>query len=302
MLLEREKILKNILIQWCLINPKIEKQYHEESSRIILKISDGDNQMLLKGIPDTVLEEVIISNVSAHKFLKEKGNIAPDILVTSTGFEYIHIEGYWFYLMEFIEGNNLEEIAEDEFELGRLVRTLHSFTDYSRISSLNPNKERFYDWFKDKEFKKEFDEILDTLPDFNEYDCCFIHSDIGPHNAMRRNTGEVVFIDLDDAGIGSRYLDLGWAFIMQFVDFNHSTKEMHYRFDLAKAFLAGYYGNDSILENEYDLLWYGAIFMHISYMQCFGPYAVDSLWNILKFGMEQKEKLWNYINSREVTN
>lgn len=40
--------------------------------------------------------------------------------------------------------------------------------------------------------------------------------------------------------------------------------------------------------------------MHISYMQCFGPYAVDSLWNILKFGMKQKEKLWNYINLLEV--
>jgi hypothetical protein len=58
-MLEKEIIQKNILNQWGLINPKIEKQFHEESSRIILKISDGGNQMLLKGIPDTVLEGVI---------------------------------------------------------------------------------------------------------------------------------------------------------------------------------------------------------------------------------------------------
>lgn len=211
MLLDKKIIIEDILKQWSLSDPIIEKEFNKESSRIILKISDGPNQMLLKGIPDTVFEEAIIGNVTAHKFLKEKGNLAPDILATSTGLDYIH-------------------------------------------------------------------------------------SDIGPHNSMRRNTGELVFIDLDDAGVGSRYLDLGWPFIMQFVDLNHSTKEMHYRFDLAKAFLSGYYENDRISENEYDLLWYGAIFMHISYMQCYGPYAVDSLWNILKFGIEQKDILWNYIH------
>ena len=101
-----------------------------------------------------------------------------------------------------------------------------------------------------------------------------------------------MLIDLDDAGIGSRYLDLGWSFIMQFVDFNHDTEEMRYRFDLALAFLKGYYGSEMPDRTEYDLLWQGAIYMHISYMQCYGPYAVDSLWSILKFGMAQKETLW----------
>ncbi len=104
-----------------------------------------------------------------------------------------------------------------------------------------------------------------------------------------------MLIDLDDSGIGSRHLDLGWAFIMQFVDFNQETGEMRYRFDLAEAFLHGYYGGAaeiSMSAEEYDLLWQGAVFMHISYMQCYGPEAVDSLWEILKFGMRQKQQLW----------
>ena len=37
--------------------------------------------------------------------------------------------------------------------------------------------------------------------------------------------------------------------------------------------------------------------MHISYMQSYGPYAVDSLWKILKFGMKQKEVLWEMIHA-----
>ncbi len=79
-----------------------------------------------------------------------------------------------------------------------------------------------------------------------------------------------MLIDLDDAGIGSRYLDLGWAFIMQFVEHTEQMR-LSYRFDLAQAFLEGYYGTARISRMEYDLLWQGAVYMHISYMQSYGP-------------------------------
>lgn len=123
---------------------------------------------------------------------------------------------------------------------------------------MTQSKERYYSWFRDREFVKEFDEILDALPDFEKLDQCFVHKDIGPHNAMLRNNGEVVFIDL------------------------------------ARSFLKGYYGEVGISPEEYEMLFQGAIQMHISYMQTYGPYAVDSLWSILRFGIEQKEKLYAY--------
>ena len=36
-----------------------------------------------------------------------------------------------------------------------------------------------------------------------------------------------------------------------------------------------------------------------SYMQTYGPYAVDSLWKILNFGMDQKEALWEMIKREQ---
>ena len=120
---------------------------------------------------------------------------------------------------------------------------------------------------------------------------CFI----GPHNTMLNPDGEVVFIDLDDTGIGSRYLDLGWPFIMQFVDYDHATGNMRYRFDLAKSFLHGYFGGSAIPREEYDLIFQGAIQMHISYMNSYGPEDVDPLWRILKYGIAQKELLWEML-------
>lgn len=109
---------------------------------------------------------------------------------------------------------------------------------------------------------------------------------------VRGNTTAHCF--LDDSGIGSRYLDLGWAFIMQFVEHTEQM-QLSYRFDLAKAFLRGYYGTAHISQKEYDLLWQGTVFMHISYMQSYGPDAVDSLWSILQFGLDQKAVLWEML-------
>ena len=42
---------------------------------------------------------------------------------------------------------------------------------------------------------------------------------------------------------------------------------------------------------EQELLFAGAIQMHVSYMQTYGPYAVDSLWAILRSGMERGQSL-----------
>lgn len=287
--------ISNVLKVWGFKDAIIEKQFHEESSRQIFSVTVNNKGMLLKGIPDDKPENVIKGNVLAHEYLGNQKKIAPEIIYTPDGYSYIHEEGYWFYLMEFIEDRSLEETIEEEFLLGKLARQLHSYTDYKYLSSLNDDKSILYEWFSDKEFKNEFDAVLDKLPNFNRLEQCFIHTDLGPHNAMMGSNGQVILIDLDDAGIGSKHLDLGWPFIMQFVNYNRETKEMKYRFDLAVAFLQGYYENEIISHDEYDLIWQGAIFMHISYMKTFGPYAVEPLWNILNYGMEQKDKLWDMI-------
>ncbi len=269
------------------------EQFHKETERLIYVLESGGQKVLLRGLPDHIAESVPAGNTRAQEYLGNQKGLAPALLRTTDGMRYVQKGGYWFYLTEFLEGSHLEETVEDEKKLGSLLRKVHSFSGYPYDSHLNEDKSRFYDWFSDKEFKEEFDQILDGIPDFACYDRCFIHTDVGPHNSIKMPDGRIMLIDLDDAGIGSRYLDLGWPFIMQFVEFDHDTEEMNYRFDLAAAFLDGYYGEGEIDRKEYDLLWQGAVYMHISYMQTYGPYAVDSLWKILNFGIGQKEALWN---------
>ena len=285
--------IQAVLKHWELRDPCIEKQLHEDSPRLILIVRADSGRFVLKGFPSTMPEKTIRGNVQAHLFLGNEKGLAPRIYPMKEGGYYLRDREYWFYLMEFIEGRQMEETPEDEYRLGRAARELHALQGYSQESPEDQSKKRFYEWFRDRPFVKEYDAILDSLPDFKKLDQCFIHSDLGPHNAMISQDGRVVFIDLDDSGMGSRYLDLGWPFIMQFVDFE--TEEMHYRFDLAESFVKGYYGEAGITREEYNLLFYGAEQMHISYMQSYGPYAVDSLWEILNYGIDQKEALWSRI-------
>lgn len=296
---DETNLVEKVLTHWDLDSPRIESRFHEESGRLIYKIASASKYYLLKGFADGTPEVTIAGNVNAHLFLGNEHGMAPQLYPSRNGEYYVKNDGYWFYLMDFIDGRQLEETPEDEYKLGQAARKMHSLQGYCEKSPMTQSKERYYTWFRNHVFVKEFDAILDAIPDFEKLDQCFVHTDIGPHNAMLRNDGEAVFIDLDDSGIGSRYLDLGWPFIMQFVDFNHETEEMRYRFDLAKSFLSGYYGNEGIPREEFDLVFQGAIQMHISYMQAYGPYAVDSLWKILRFGMEQKEVLWEMIQKKE---
>lgn len=286
--------IEDVLKHWDFSRVELSEQLHKDSPRLIFKIKADNNFYILKGIPEEKPESVIAGNVSAHNYLGNEKGIAPRIIAAKDGGFYRKENGFWFYLLEFIDGRPMETTEENEYLLGKLARQYHSYTDYNAPAGLTVEKQRFYGWFGNKAFKPEFDRILDELPDFRKLDRCFIHTDLGPHNVMIKPDGKIVLIDLDDAGIGSRYLDLGYSFICQFVE--HDDKmNMRYRFEYAKAFLKGYYGDAGISRPEYDLLWYGAAYMHISYMQCYGADAVDSLWMILKFGLEQKEKLWEML-------
>jgi Ser/Thr protein kinase RdoA (MazF antagonist) len=297
--IDRTAMIEQVLKNWDLWYPQITGQFHADSPRLTFRIHTCLQDYILKGQPCSVLENTVKSNVNAHLFLGNQHKMAPRLYPTKTGACYISDHGYRFYLVEFIDGRQMEETTEDEYKIGQAARMLHDLQGYDVKSPAPQSKARFYTWFRDRSFVKEYDAILNEIPDFEKLDRCFVHTDIGPHNTVLRQDGKVMFIDLDDAGIGSRYLDIGWPFIMQFVHFDHGTGKMDYRFDLAQSFLRGYFGEREISREAYDLIFYGAMQMHISYMQSYGPDAVEDLWKILLFGMAQKEPLWELVRKTE---
>lgn len=94
--------IANVLKNWGFQEAIIEKQFHEDTSRKIYSFTANDKRMLLKGIPDEISEKVIKGNVAAHEYLGNLKHIAPAIIHTVDENSYIHVDGYWFYVMEFM--------------------------------------------------------------------------------------------------------------------------------------------------------------------------------------------------------
>ena len=290
--MENDKLVLSVMQAHGFEAVKIHERYNPGSPRIIYKLAADGDFLILKGIPDDVAESIIQGNVSAHEFLGIEG-LAPALILFPNGERYIREGGFWFYMFEFVDGRTLTDSDEDERDLGALARRLHTLDGYTLKTWFDGDRTPYYEKFRDRHFKAEYDRLLVEMPEFRTLAQCFTHSDIGPHNAMRKKSGEVVFIDLDDSGIGCRYLDLGYPFIMQYADLRDG--EFSYNFDAAISFLKGYYGIERPPREEYDLLWQGAVFMHISYMECWGEDAVERQWQLLQYGLSQKEPLWERI-------
>ena len=290
--MENDKLVLSVMHTHGFGAVEIHERYNPSSPRIIYKLTAGGEAFILKGIPDTVAEPIIQGNVGAHEFLGAHG-LAPALIPFPDGERYIRKCGFWLYMFGFVDGRTLTDTDEDERDLGALARRLHSLKGYALKTWFDGDRTPYYEMYRDRHFKPEFDRLLNEMPEFRTLAQCFTHSDIGPHNAMRKKNGEVVFIDLDDSGIGCRYLDLGYPFIMQYADLRDG--EFSYNFDAAISFLKGYYSGERPSREEYDLLWQGAVFMHISYMDCWGEDAVERQWQLLQYGLSQKEPLWEHI-------
>lgn len=287
-----------ILEKWGFCGAVVLQQFDVAGGRLVYSVQAGEQTLILKGQPMDVPEEKLRALVHAHKYLGNEKHMAPRLYETPGGDGYIEDGGFYYYVMEAVSGRNVLETPEEEYLLGQAAARLHHLTDYCHPSTLNVKKQirTIEGWFADRAWKAEFDAIVARLPDFDAYRQCFIHTDIGPYNAMRDDAGRIVFIDLDDSGIGSQYVDLGWPFISQFVAYDKQMRQMSYKLEIAKAFLEGYCSVRPVTREEYDLLWGGAALSHIYNMQWHGPEAAEPLWNILRFGLAQKDRLLDCLN------
>ena len=290
--------IKDILSFWNIENVKLIQKLGKGTVVYIVETECGT--VVLKEHKISLPETYIVDNIHAHEFLGNKLNIAPQIYYRLDGTTFYKSDTHYYYLMEFIQGTHAQETIYDEWLLGEATAKLHQLTGYHFLCEFNINEQikTIKTWYGDRKWKSELDILMDSLPDFNLYKQCFIHTDIWPHNAIIRNDA-IVFIDLDGAGIGSKYVDIGYPLIAQFVAYDKKTGETSYKLDVAKAFLEGYCSVSKLTKPEYDLIWHGAVLRHIHEMQCYSEEAVEPLWHILNFGLQQKDNLLQNITCIE---
>ena len=137
--------IQTVLGYWELHNPCVEEHLNGKPPRLVYAIKTDSGQFVLKGYPCEIPETTISSNVQAHLFLGNEKGLAPSIYPQKNGRFYLYEQGYWFYLMEFIRGRQMEETPEDEYRLGQAAKKLHALQGYSVKSPDDQSKKRFYE-------------------------------------------------------------------------------------------------------------------------------------------------------------
>lgn len=298
------QLIKQIKDIWGFKELNIISKITANGHRTVDVIETEKGKYVLKAFPSALSESSIKKYTEALNYISRKEiKLSPVIIQNKEKSLYTRLDNRYVYIMEYIEGRPLKGLPEDEYKLGQASAILHSFNDYNQPSCLvikeriSNMKERFSEY----PFKKEYDEIVIKLPDFDKYKQAFIHTDIGPHNAVMRKDGSVIFVDFDDAGMGSPFIDIGYPLITQFVQINKETKEIKFNYENALAFYLGYYSKANLTMQEKNLIFDGAVFMQLMYMPCFGKEAVQDMWDILKFGIDNKDLLLSSVHGLERT-
>lgn len=117
--------IQEILANWDIQKPYIAEQLKEDTARPVFKIKTDTECYILKGFSHDMPEDTIKSNVQAHLFLGNKQGLAPKLYQARPGEYYINANGYWYYLMEYIEGRQMQvPRAKSAFMNGSGIKVL----------------------------------------------------------------------------------------------------------------------------------------------------------------------------------
>lgn len=211
----------------------------------------------------------------------------PEVMKTRDGNSYTHFENRFVFMMVFLSGESPEDNPTDWHRIGALTARLHNIKNYKYTADLNPldKKEAVCKFSQDLSFGKEYRNLFDALPDFSQLPKTPIHTDIGLHNSIKKENGEIIFIDWDDAGVGLRILDIGFPLLSQFIDENNILHAEN-----AKAFYSSYFEkvDTPVSKEEKKMIFDASLFFALIYLR----YSdVDKTWQRIQWALAHREEI-----------
>lgn len=285
-MIKQSTLKLNLEKHWPLTKISIDKLLQKKDKRVVYKISADEGEFVVKIANPYKTKNSIESDTSILDFLKnEKFSHSPQLLKTSNNRLYHKIEDSFVYIMEYIKGVPPKGTVEDWRQLGKITAKLHNTVGYSYQSLFNAHLkiEGLKKSQVNTSFKNEYLKVLNSLPNFNELSQSLVHTDIGPHNAIKSLNGSITLIDWDDAGTSTSILDLGFPLICQFI-----SNDLVFARRKAKAFYNAYFSKRGLIEAEKTLIFDAAIFFALMYL----PYGkIQKNWEKIKFALVNKKTI-----------
>ncbi len=280
-----------VTTHWPLSQVQIGPLLKQSGGRLVYEIMAKEGKFILKVTDKSKTKEDLERDTFIFQFLKDVGfSHSPFLLKTKSGENFIQKDNAFIYLQEYIEGQIPESSIANHQKLGEITAKIHQIKDYPHQTSFTIESIKS-DLIKTAEsvpFKKEYEALIDSLPDPSGLPECLIHTDIGLHNTIQKPSGELILVDWDDAGVGKRILDIAFPLISQFV-----TYDLVFREDDARAFYKTYMDHNELTDQEKELLFNASLFFTLMYL----PYGdIDKNWKRVQFALENKGEIISVLS------
>lgn len=272
---------------WPLDEVAIEAVLQKSGERTVTKVFSKQGVFVFKQASFAKNEDGMERDTAIFEYLEKQNFTAPKLLKTRDGKNFQQLDKQFAYVLSYINGQIPEQNPQNYARLGRLTARLHSLKDYSIETAFDANAVIAEKLEENKRhvIGAEYDALLRQLPDFSKFPKSLIHTDIGTHNAIQKKSGEIVLIDWDDVGIGTRILDIGFPLICGFVN-----TEFKFELENAKAYYSAYFNDIDITEVEKKHIFDAGLFYILMYSIFDGADDIhEGNWRKARFAIANKE-------------
>jgi Ser/Thr protein kinase RdoA (MazF antagonist) len=218
-------------------------------------------------------------------FLQEAGfEHVPAILKTKAGRSVQWIDGYPVCILEFIEGAEPPLTRENGRFLGEVTAKLHAIGGYPydylfTVADVIPEMVQIAETLS---FGRDYGRLVRSLPDFGALPRALIHGEI-VGNCLQTPGGRLVAVDWDEAGNGTRVLDLGHPLIQVFL-----SEDLEWDEPSARGFYEGYFSRMALEEFEIERVFDAGLFYALRYI-IYGNTA--KRWKRIRFALRNRDML-----------
>jgi len=270
---------------WPLTGVQLGSVLQQSGERLTGEVFSREGKYVYKIADPIKTAEAMMRDTAVFDILNEKKFAhIPLLLKTQKGEDFQQIDQKFVYLLEYIEGKNPDPTPETYSKLAKIMAELHDVRDYPyttdfKTSGIVP------DLYKNSEnyaFGAEYRSVLDRLPNFDIFPQALIHTDIHPSNSIQKPDGDIVLVDWDDVGVGTRVLDLGVMAGNLFI-----SEDGIYKEENARAFFKTYLNRQELSILEVNHIFDAGLFfacMYIIYGK--GP---DVRWPRIQSAIENRK-------------
>ena len=278
---------------WPLHEVKIEGVLQESGERIVYKVNSSEGLYVFKLSSGSKTRQQLEKDTAIFSYLKEKDFSAPRLLKTKNDENFLPFNDQFLYAINFIEGSVPIANTDNYRQLGEITARLHRLNDYSIVTDFTAPSviEEMIEKNKQYTIGSDYEALLRALPDFSKLPSSLIHTDIGLHNSIQKTDGEIVLVDWDDAGIGTRILDIGFPLICGFV------KDNAFDIENARAYYRGYLKNADLTQQEKDHIFDAGLFYILMYSIFDGSGIDIKNWHKAQFAVQNRELIDSVISS-----